>query len=289
MKNLSNGGILLFNKNSGLTSFDSLKTIKKRFSTSKVGHTGTLDKFAQGLLLVLVGRAVKLNSLFVGIEKEYYGTIKFGEETDTLDPEGEIIAEDKLPIKEDLCLVLEKFRGDILQKPPIYSAIHIDGKRASKLARSGAAPIMKERPVRINKLDLLSYEPPLAEILVRCSAGTYIRSLARDIALAAGSRGHLCALNRTAIGPFRLTDSSDSLLPPDETLFNALSIPCFYLNERAGRDFIHGKPLSGILKEAKPEANFAGVFQEPRQDGGGELLGILENRAGKWGYNYVFA
>ena len=200
-------GLLLFNKEPGLTSFASLKVVKKAFSTGKVGHTGTLDKFASGLLLVLVGRAVKLASSFVGLPKEYTGTILFGTETDTLDPEGAVIARGELPSREQVEAVLAEFRGEFLQEPPAYSALHIGGRRAHELAREGKIPEMKKRPVKIFELELLSWTPPEAKIHVRCSAGTYIRSLARDIALAAGSRAHLSALNRSAVGTFRLEDA----------------------------------------------------------------------------------
>ena len=200
-------GLLLLNKSCGLTSFQSLNSVKKTFSTGKVGHTGTLDKFASGLLLVLVGRAVKLNSLFVGLEKEYIGTILFGAETDTLDPEGTVIAEGTIPSREQVEAALAEFRGDILQEPPAFSAIHIGGRRAHELAREGKTPEMKKRPVTVYTLELVSWSPPQATIHVRCSAGTYIRSLARDIALACGSRAHLCTLSRSAIGPFHLENA----------------------------------------------------------------------------------
>ena len=200
-------GLLLLNKEPGLTSFASLNVVKKAFSTKKVGHTGTLDKFASGLLLVLVGRAVKLNSQFVGLSKEYTGTVFFGAETDTLDPEGAVVAEGKIPSREEVEAALAGFRGHILQEPPAYSALHIGGRRAHELAREGKAPEMKKRPVTVFELELLSWTPPEAKIHVFCSSGTYIRSLARDIALAAGSRAHLSGLNRTRVGSFRLEDA----------------------------------------------------------------------------------
>ena len=212
-------GLLLLNKKPGLTSFESLNVVKKAFSTGKVGHTGTLDKFASGLLLVLVGRAVKLNSMFVGLNKEYTGTISFGVETDTLDPEGAVIAEGDIPSREQVEAVFANFRGDIQQTPPAYSALHIGGRRAHELAREGKAPEMKKRPVTIYELELLSWTPPEAKIHVLCSSGTYIRSLARDIAMAAGSRAHLSALKRNGVGSFRIEDSVDG---DAEDLYKAL-------------------------------------------------------------------
>ena len=301
----SHNGLLLLNKQPGFTSFDSLNIVKKTFSTGKVGHTGTLDKFASGLLLVLVGpRAVKLNSLFVGLSKEYTGTVFFGAETDTLDPEGAVVAEGKVPSREQVEAALAGFRGDILQTPPAYSALHIGGRRAHELAREGKQLEIKQRPVKIFELELLSWTPPEAKIHVLCSSGTYIRSLARDIAMAAGSRAHLSYLNRSGVGPFRLGENvsegqgkslSESLLPLDSKLFETLSLPCFFLDEPAAKGFAHGRPLDTLPTEGNPAvnfggemANFAGVFRKSEQCQEAELLGVLENRDGKWAYAYVF-
>jgi tRNA pseudouridine55 synthase len=200
-------GLLLLNKNPGLTSFESLRPIKKALKTPKVCHTGTLDSFAEGLLVVLTGRAVKLSSYFTGCDKRYRALVRFGEETETLDPEGEIIARAPVPPREAVEAALPEFTGAILQAPPAYSAIHVNGKRAYELARSGAAPEMKKRPVTIHELSLAAWNPPHAEFEVHCSSGTYIRSLARDIALAAGSRAHLRALTRTRVGNFSLDEA----------------------------------------------------------------------------------
>jgi tRNA pseudouridine55 synthase len=200
-------GIILFNKPSGVTSFDALRDIKRALRTGKVGHTGTLDKFAQGLLVVLASRALKLSRWFSGCDKKYIGKIQFGIETDTLDPEGEPIAQAPLPTREQVENALSQFRGDIMQAPPLYSAIHINGKRASQLARAGKQIEMKKRSVHIFALELRSWDPPFAEIFVHCSSGTYIRSLARDIALAAGSRAHLTELTRTHVAGLKLSET----------------------------------------------------------------------------------
>jgi tRNA pseudouridine55 synthase len=200
-------GLILLNKQPGITSFDSLRDIKRALGTGKAGHTGTLDKFAGGLLLVLTGRALKLSQWFTHCDKQYEGTICFGAETETLDPEGAVIANASLPSREAVEQALAQFRGEIQQTPPAYSAIHIDGERASTLARKGEMPEMQKRPVTIYRLELRSWEPPFAQIFVHCSSGTYIRSLARDIALAAGSRAYLSALIRTRVAGFRLEEA----------------------------------------------------------------------------------
>jgi len=299
MKPPSKDGLLLLDKKPGFTSFDSLANVKRAFATGKAGHTGTLDKFASGLLLVLVGRGVKMAPIFENCVKEYTGTVFFGEETDTLDPEGSVIACGKIPSRGEVEAVLPAFRGDILQSPPAYSAIHVNGRRAYELSREGKEPEMKKRPVTVFELEILSWAPPLAEIHVICSSGTYIRSLARDIALAAGSCAHLSALRRTKIGSFRVEDAVDSdavnlaesLRPLDRALFEALSLPCFFIDAEAEEAFLHGRPLDGILTAGIPppevflSSGRAGVFSKEETE---RLLGFIERRDGKWVYGYVF-
>ncbi|MDR3192323.1 MAG: tRNA pseudouridine(55) synthase TruB [Treponema sp.] len=290
-------GLLLLDKKPGLTSFESLRDLKKALGTSRVGHTGTLDKFASGLLLVLAGRALKLAPWFTRCRKDYEGTVRFGAETDTLDPEGAIVAEGPVPSREALEEALRLFRGDILQAPPIYSAIHVEGRRASELARAGEAPEMKKRPVSVYSLELCSWEPPLASLRVRCSSGTYIRSLARDIALAAGSRAHLAGLRRTRVAGFSLEDASDSsggvLLPIDGGVIGRLGLPRFETEPGVLDKMIRGRPLEPMLAGLRPlypageqpaaEDFAAAVFS------GGIFAGIVEKQDGKWRYGYVYA
>jgi tRNA pseudouridine55 synthase len=293
--------LLLLNKAPGLTSFDSLTVVKKTFGTGKVGHAGTLDKFASGLLVVFVGRAVKLIPLFIDSAKEYTAVFFFGEETDTLDPEGNVIAEAEVPSLKAVEAVLENFRGEVLQSPPAYSAKHISGRRSYELAREGKEPEMKKQPVTIHEISLLSWKPPEAEIRVRVSSGTYIRSLARDIAIAAGSRARLSALRRDMVGPFRLQDAvnpellgKEALRPIDASLFEKLQLPCFFAGTEAEKDFIHGRGLEGLLRAGNISVSadtdaasprFAGVFA----NGSLDFLGFLEQKNGKWGYGHVFA
>jgi tRNA pseudouridine55 synthase len=290
-------GLLGLKKNPGLTSFESLSAVKKALSQGSVGHTGTLDKFASGLLLVLAGSALKLARWFLGAPKEYEGIVRFGEETETLDPEGEIIARRPVPSKEEIEKVLPLFRGEIWQAPPLYSAIHINGVRAHELARAGEKPEIKKRPVSIYELELLSWEAPFARIRVSCSAGTYIRSLARDIALAAGSGAHLTELVRTRIGGFLLRDAVDAaagpetlasaLVPVGKKTFDALELPHIAAGEEAVRAMIHGKPLAAVFKDL-PDVPVLGVFG-PSQTGEGELAAVLEQKQGRWSYGHVFA
>lgn len=304
-------GWLLLNKRTGITSFDALEGVKQAFSTAKVGHTGTLDKFASGLLLVLVGRAVKCASWFSGSDKQYEGTICFGMETDTLDPEGAVVAEGKIPSWEAIEAVLPQFRGDILQTPPEYSAVHVQGIRSSQLARMGKPEVPPKRPVSVYALELRGYAVSRtgacshAQIRVHCSKGTYIRALARDIARAAGSRGHLTALHRTWIAGLQVSqglDGADPLLsqalrPLDQSILEALGIPYFVVNPEAVLPLIHGKPLDPLVDKATlhcpPQTGspvpYAGVCSEA-----GDLLGIIKEKEKietktSWAYGYVYA
>ena len=200
-------GIVFLNKSCGETSFQSLGCVKRTLGTKKVGHTGTLDKFASGLLIVLTGRFTKLNSLITGMDKVYEADFCFGMETDTLDPEGEVIAEAPLPEESLIREAMRSFLGDIKQRPPLYSAIHVNGQRAHKLARKGIEHEMPARPVHIYSFKFLSYKDGILKGRIHCSKGTYIRSLARDLGKACGSRAYVTKLKRTHIGPFRLEDS----------------------------------------------------------------------------------
>ncbi|MFA6681478.1 MAG: tRNA pseudouridine(55) synthase TruB [Sphaerochaeta sp.] len=198
--------VLLVHKPSGVTSFTSLGAIKRTVDP-KVGHAGTLDKFAQGLMIVLTGSMTKLNQVFSTMDKRYRATICFGQETDTLDPEGEVIATSSVPTLAQIQEAIPQFIGDIQQSPPQYSALHIGGKRASKLARAGKVVVMEKRPVSVFSFELVSFEDNLLVADIHVSKGTYIRSLARDLALACNSRGYLVDLVRTQIGPFMLEDA----------------------------------------------------------------------------------
>jgi len=293
-------GYILLKKNPGLTSFEALSMVKKALGTGKVGHAGTLDKFAEGLLIVLVGRATRLAQWFSGSDKLYEGTILFGDETDTLDPEGQIIAEAPPPAPALLAECIPRFIGPQLQAPPAYSAVHVDGRRAHELARSGQAPEMKSRPVFIRELDLLSYDPPQARIRVRCSKGTYIRSLARDIALAASSRAHLIALNRLEIAGFSVQDAVDpataaeppealrsALRPIDLVAFKSLGAGCFQADARGVADLVNGRGIGADhflpLAESAGDVGFAAVFAED-----GRFVALVEKSGADWSYGYVY-
>lgn len=205
----NNPSILLLSKKPGLTSFASLYPVK-RMVDPKVGHAGTLDKFAEGLMIVLTGSMTRLNPLFSGMDKEYVATILFGEETDTLDPEGGVVATGTIPPFDMISRQIEtSFLGECVQYPPEYSAVHIDGRRAYALARSGKSVDMPERTIRIDAFEVLSWDPPLLVARIVVSKGTYIRSIARDLGRACESCARLDRLVRTKIGPYSLDEAVD--------------------------------------------------------------------------------
>lgn len=203
-------GLILLDKPADVTSFKALAVVKKSLQVKKVGHAGTLDKFATGLLLVLTGRYTRLVPYFCNLDKEYLATFRFGAETATLDPEGELIRTGRIPSREELIAVLDQFTGEILQIPPFYSAVHVKGQRAYELAKQGIQADLSPRLIRIHRLEVLDYTPPELTLRIYCSKGTYIRALARDIGQACGSCAFVTSLRRTLIGPFRVDEAVSS-------------------------------------------------------------------------------
>ena len=223
-------GIVLYAKQPGCTSFSSLFTIKKALNTTKVGHTGTLDSFAEGLLVVCVGNHTRLAGKITGFSKKYEAIIAFGTETDTLEYTGNPINQTKLPTYKDLQKSVENFTGNILQAPPAFSAVHVDGKRASDLAREGKTVEIAKRPVTVfeAKIEDVIFEDKnletvkYAKISFFVSKGTYIRCLARDIAKDCGSSAYLIGLLRTEVGSFSLKNAVGKSLLKDFTIENAI-------------------------------------------------------------------
>lgn len=212
------GELLLIDKPTGWTSFDVVNRLRYRLrkitglKKIKVGHSGTLDPMATGLLLIATGKFTKKLTELTGLPKVYTGTICFGESTPSYDAETE--ADHQYPtehITKELLttLVADNFLGEIDQKPPIFSAIKVDGKRAYKSARAGQEVEIPMRRVLVSQFDLTRFELPQVDFEVACSKGTYIRSLAHDLGQAADSGAHLCALRRTKIGDFDIGTAYD--------------------------------------------------------------------------------
>jgi tRNA pseudouridine55 synthase len=206
-------GILVVAKPSGPTSHDVVALVRRLAATRRVGHGGTLDPFAEGVLPIFLGQATRLVEYHLGDRKGYRATVCFGASSATDDLEGDLTPDERpAPNREIVEAALEGFRGEIRQRPPSYSAVKVAGRRAYALARAGATVELAERMVTIHRLDLRSWngtDPsrPIAIIDIECSAGTYIRALARDLGEAVANAAYLGALTRTMSGPFRLDDA----------------------------------------------------------------------------------
>ena len=196
-------GILLIDKPAGITSFDCIRLLRKQLGIKKIGHAGTLDPMATGLMIFLVGSSTKLATSFLKNDKSYDAEITLGQNSSTGDKEGELTrVSDRVPTEKEVEAVLAGFRGLIKQTPPAYSAIKIGGKPAYKRARSGEKVEIPESEVNVYKLELVSYEYPVLKISTHVSSGTYIRTLAEDIGKTLGTGAHLSNLRRTTIGDF---------------------------------------------------------------------------------------
>lgn len=204
-------GILNLRKPSGPTSRDCVNSIQRLLRPEKVGHAGTLDPLASGVLLILVGQAVRLTDAVHTLPKQYVGTFQLGVTSDSTDCETPLIPIASAPIldRESIVAQLPSFIGSIEQSPPKYSAVWIGGKRAHELARAGKEFDMPSREVLIESLEVTSFEYPFFELSMTCGTGTYVRSLGRDIARKLGSDAVMTKLVRTAIGPFCLASSCD--------------------------------------------------------------------------------
>jgi len=202
-------GILLVNKPRGPTSFHIIKLLRRITGEKKIGHTGTLDPNARGLLLIAFGRATKTVMFLQEMRKVYIAKVLLGVSTETDDISGRIIARnDMLPVPFNILKdVLETFKGSIKQVPPQFSAVKYKGKRAYSLARKGEKFLLSERDITIHKIDIIYYSHPYLKIRVECSKGTYIRAIARDIGKLLNSYATLSALIRTDIGNWKLKDS----------------------------------------------------------------------------------
>ncbi len=203
-------GLLLIDKAEGPTSHDVVARVRRRLGVRRVGHTGTLDPFASGLLLLCLGWATRLAEYLTGLPKTYRARMRLGERTDTDDRTGTTIGRSDVWRElgvEDVRRALQAQQGVIEQLPPAYSAKKVSGRRAYELAREGAAVSLRAQRVRIARAQLLEFEPPDLEVEIECSSGTYVRSLARDLGEALGAGAHLNRLRRLAIGPFRVEES----------------------------------------------------------------------------------
>jgi tRNA pseudouridine55 synthase len=202
-------GVILIDKEEGRTSFDVVRQVRRFSGIKKVGHAGTLDPFATGLLIVMLGEGTKLSSYLMAGEKTYHATMRLGVETDTLDLTGEIVKRNDVPELEPRLLrqTAFEFVGEIEQIPPQFSAVNFNGKRAYSFAREGIRIDLQKRKVRIRSLEITSVNLPDVAINVACSSGTYIRSLAADLGRRLGPGAHLTSLRRLKSGTFDVRDA----------------------------------------------------------------------------------
>lgn len=281
-------GFLLVDKPGGWTSHDVVAKVRGLARQKKVGHAGTLDPMATGLLVLGLGRATRLLRFVQEAPKEYVATARLGVATDSLDADGAVLSREPMPIDvEDVAAVTSRFVGQIHQIPPMVSARKVGGRRLYEMAREGVEVEREARPVTIHALDILDYAPsdyPELTFRVRCSKGTYVRTLADDIAQSLGGRAHLTALRRTANGSLTveeahsldaLADAADrerfaeALVPPAAGLPDLASVT---LADAAGGAVRNGVsfPVSA-LGEAAPDAGLVRML-----DGSGRLLAVYD-------------
>jgi len=201
-------GLLLIDKPHGITSFDVIRRLRRQTGVRKIGHAGTLDPLATGLMLMLFGTGCKQAMTLTKLDKRYLAEVTLGANSTTGDAEGDkTLVSETIPTEAEIMLALEEFRGEITQTPSIYSAIKINGQEAYKHARAGRAVEMPSRQVTIYELKLLAYAYPEVSLEAKVSSGTYIRSLAEDLGAKLGTGAFLSGLIRTQVGGYRLTDA----------------------------------------------------------------------------------
>jgi tRNA pseudouridine55 synthase len=272
-------GILLLDKERGLTSNSALQKAKKLLRAKKAGHTGSLDPIATGLLPLCFGEATKVSKFLLEADKRYQATLQLGQETDTGDAEGEVTRQAPVAVtREDVEAALAEFRGPINQLPSMYSAIKHQGEPLYKKARRGETVEGREpRRVTIHELDLVALEGDRLDLAIACSKGTYIRTLATDIGEALGCYAHIAELRRTASGPFRLEEAvtldqlgaedlasrRGHMLPVDAAL---APYPAVELGETAAYYLVQGQP---VMVPKAPEVELVRLYDEQ-----GQFLGV---------------
>lgn len=280
-----NPGILLVDKPGGLTSHDVVARTRKAFGTRKIGHAGTLDPMATGLLVIGIEGATRLLTYIVGADKTYYATIRLGQSTSTDDAEGEITNECASETigavtQDQLTAEISALTGGISQVPSSVSAIKVDGKRAYDRMRAGEEVVLAAREVTVTRFDVLEQRAGERtidlDVVVDCSSGTYIRALARDLGAALGVGGHLTVLRRTRVGGFDVADAVgiDDLIgaaPLSAADAAARVMPVLQVSEDEARDLRHGKRLPN-------QAHRLTASEVAAIDPDGGLIGVLEAR-----------
>ena len=253
-------GVIIINKPKGYTSHDVVNIVRKQLNMKKVGHTGTLDPNATGVLPILVGQATKISKYLIEHKKTYIATIELGEKRDTGDSEGNIIESDSNIKEFDISIikqVLQSFLGKQKQIPPMYSAIKLNGKKLYEYARSGQKVKVEPREIEIYKIKLIEYKNNRIEFKVECSKGTYIRTLCENIAEKLGTIGYMKELQRTSVDKFKIEDSINlEELSKDEAQKRIITIENIfkekekiYLNDKGVELFLNGVQLTRELED----------------------------------------
>ncbi|MBM4089724.1 MAG: tRNA pseudouridine(55) synthase TruB [Planctomycetes bacterium] len=246
-------GLLNVRKPAGMTSRDVVNHVQRMVRPVKVGHAGTLDPLATGVLIVCVGQATRVVEYLQEQSKEYDGTFLLGRTSDTEDVEGNVteLQDARRPTEAEIKGVLERFRGRVMQRPPAFSAVKVAGRRAYQLARRGEEVSLTARPIDVHGLELTGYQYPEMRLHVVCGSGTYLRSLGRDIGEALGTGAVMSALTRTAVGGFRLDDACALGQLTGESIRSHLLSPLgavshmarVTLSDAEVTDIVHGKPI----------------------------------------------
>ena len=263
-------GLLLVDKPAGVTSHYVVDVVRRRLGTRKVGHAGTLDPMATGLLVIGVGRATRLLRFLGDLPKTYEGVLRLGVETDTLDADGEVVRETSVDVTEaQVSEAMRSLEGESLQRPPAYSAVKVGGRKLYEAAREGERLEAEPRPIRVDSFDLLSFDPPEVAFRVVCSGGTFVRVLAADVGAAVSSGAHLIALRRIAIGPYVVAGSvaPDSVSEPLPIEAAVGHLPRLDLGSDEAAAASHGRPLgpagiAGPYGVFGPDDRLIGVYED---------------------------
>jgi tRNA pseudouridine55 synthase len=282
-------GILVLNKPAGITSRQLVNQVARQIPHSKVGHAGTLDPLASGILIVCVGPATRLVENLQQLPKSYRTVIRLGARSDTLDADGRIAVEPdaRVPLLSDLERILPSLCGEVVQQPPAFSALKIRGQRAYDLARAGRTPDLAPRLVRIDSIALLSYDWPRLELAIDCGSGTYIRSIARDLGEMLGCGAYVEALVRTRTGPFDLEQAVDPEVLSTESMTRYLrpaldavaDLPRLVLSVSQVEAVAQGRRLSTRDLGAPPVAT--GLFALLDSEGALIALGEIDAEIGR--------
>ena len=266
--------VFLINKEVNWTSFDLCARLRKKFDTKKVGHAGTLDPFAEGVMILTLGKTTKIIPFLEDLDKEYLATIKLGEETDTLDKTGEVIVKKEVPLinKEEVLKVLSSFLGKQKQTPPMYSALKRNGIPLYELARNGIEVEREERDIEIYDINLVSLENDLLTFSCSCSKGTYIRTLAKDISEKLNTVGHLVSLKRVRVGAFKIEECKNV---NEVTLEDSVSLSTLlpHIEHVKVNDYGANRVRNGMRLKFNTDSNL--VLVKTYED---EVLAIYEKR-----------